>query len=1150
MLRLFRIKGFPAYVLMLFLNAFIDLGHKIVIQNTIFKIYDGQLQIMLTAIVNALILLPFILMFTPAGYLSDKYPKNRVMKISAWAAVGLTICITLFYYLGWFWPAFAMTLLMAVQSAFYSPSKYGYIKELAGKEFLAQANGVVQAFTTIAILSGTFVFSIFFESWLQHVDYGGDTSVLLKAIAPIGWILVAGALVELLMASTLPRIYGTDTALRFDWSKYRSGTYLRNNLKVITSRQVIILSIIGLSVFWAIGQVLLAAFPAYVKEHLSIENTAIVQGIMACAGIGIMAGSLIAGRISRDHIETGLIPVGSFGIAFCLLMLPEIESARMMVLDFLLIGMFGGIFIIPLNALIQFNASESVLGRVLAGNNFIQNITMLSFLVLTVVFAWFGFDSVFIFYILLLVALFGAVFTLYKLPQSMVRFLVRFALGRRYSLEVIGLQNIPEQGGVFMLGNHISWIDWAIIQIASPRPVRFVMEKGIYQRWYLQRFLDFFGVIPVSAGASKAALAKITELLNAGEVVCMFPEGTISRSGQLSEFRHGYEKAAAAAEGVILPFYLRGLWGTRFSRSSDRLKSIRNDRFRQEIIIAFGQPLPIATKAEQLKQRIFELSLDSWQRYTDSLQTIPVAFLETVKRMGSEPAIADSNGNFLSYYKLGAAVTGLSLLLGKNSREQNIGLLLPASSAGAITNLAVLMCSKTAVNLNFTSSNEVLVAAKNKAGIKSLYTSRRFIKHLQSRGIETDTVFASCRIFYLEDIMEQSGRFRPALIYAMLRLLPAWTVRFLFTVKKALDDPAVILFSSGSEAAPKGVILSHRNVMANLKQVSDVLNTEGHDVIISCLPLFHAFGLTVTCLMPLIEGLPVVCHPDPTDAVNIGKAIARFKVTVLCATSTLLGLYTRNQRVHPLMFASLRIVVAGAEKLRPDVSRAFKLKFNKDIYEGYGATETTPVASVNIPEQLDANYWRVQSASKPGTVGLPLPGTCFRIVNPDTLEELNTGEAGLILIGGAQVMTGYLDDEELTRKALVNMDGYRWYKTGDKGYLDADGFLTIVDRYSRFAKIGGEMISLTAVEESIRTAAQGIDLDLAAISALDAKKGEQILLMAAGKVTEDDLRKKLQQAGLSNLIMPSKIVMAETIPRLGTGKIDYLEVKKILTDSW
>lgn len=1144
---LFKYSGFLPYIIVVFLNAFVDLGHKIIIQNTVFKIYDGQEQIVLTAIVNALILLPFILLLSPAGFCSDKFPKNKVMRISAWVAVGITLCITLFYYLGWFWPAFAMTFVLALQSAFYSPAKYGYIKEMVGKDNLARANGLVQATTTIAILAGIFAFSILFERFLIDTIYN-DTSSLLMNIAPIGWGLVAFSIIELGLAYMLPQKHPIDHEMKFDIKEYTRGKYLKSNMGVVLDREVIFLSIVGLSIFWAISQVMLAAFPAYAKESLDITNTIIIQGILACAGMGIMLGSIIAGRISRTHIETGMIPVGSIGIAICLLILPSLGNVYLQAFLFFGWGMFGGFLLIPLNSLIQFHAEEDELGRVLAGSNLIQNTVMLTFLGLTVLFAFYGMNSLGLFNILLVVAIVGTIYTVYKLPQSLVRFIVSYIIGHRYRLQVLGLKNIPEQGGVLMLGNHISWIDWGIIQMASPRPIRFVMIRNLYERWYLKWFLDIFNVIPVSAGASKGALQKINESLNNGDVVCLFPEGTISRTGQLGEFQRGFEKAAEEANAVILPFYLRGLWGSWFSRSSEKLKNLRSSGIKHDIIVAFGETLPIETTTDELKKRVFDLSIDSWEHYTSDLPSIGTAFIDTAKRNSDELTVADSLAGPLNGNKFLTGVICFSRLIKKYSKEQNVGLLLPTSSAGAIANMAAILCGKTVVNLNFTASCEALQGSVTKAGIKTIYTSRKFMEKLAKKGIGLNDAFSDSQFIYMEDLKTEISKVTSLCTLITVMLLPAAVLKFLYCKKVDINTPAAILFSSGSEGTPKGVMLSHRNIMANLKQISDMLNTQDTDVVMASLPLFHAFGITVTTFMPLVEGIPMICHPDPTDAVNISKAIAKYRATIFCGTSTFLRLYTKNKRIHPLMLESLRIVVAGAEKLSPDVRDAFKLKFNKDIYEGYGATETTPVASVNIPDALDVNYWSVQLGNKQGTVGMPLPGTSFRIVDPDSLEELATGEDGLILIGGSQVMLGYLDDEEKTNEVITILDAKRWYKTGDKGHLDEDGFLSIVDRYSRFAKLGGEMISLTAVEEVVRSALSEPELELLAVNLPDEKKGEKVILMITKDIELAEVKKAMLDADANPLMIPAAAMIVEEIPKLGSGKTDFKQAKKLLID--
>ncbi|MFT7414107.1 MAG: acyl-[acyl-carrier-protein]-phospholipid O-acyltransferase, partial [Methylophagaceae bacterium] len=367
---LFKTTGFFAFISMIFLNAFVDLGHKILIQNTVFKVYDGSTQVILTAIINGLILLPFVLLFTPSGFLADRFKKPKIMQWAALAAVVLTLIITASYYLGWFKLAFAMTFLLAAQSAFYSPAKYGYIREIASKNHLTYANGVVQSVTIIAILLGMFAFSVLFENILAGHTFSSEADII-QMIAPLGWLLVAGSLIELYFALRLPNIEHPINTESFNWKKYRSGKSLHNNLKLLHVDPIIWLSIIGLSVFWGVSQVVLATFPAFVKEVLSINNTIVIQGLLACSGIGIVGGSLLAGKISDRYIESGLIPLGALGMVVTLFFLPQLRSTSLFAIDILAFGFFGGLFIVPLNALIQFHAKAQQLGTVLAGNNWI-----------------------------------------------------------------------------------------------------------------------------------------------------------------------------------------------------------------------------------------------------------------------------------------------------------------------------------------------------------------------------------------------------------------------------------------------------------------------------------------------------------------------------------------------------------------------------------------------------------------------------------------------------------------------------------------------------------------------------------------------------------------------------------------------------------
>ncbi|MGQ7260777.1 acyl-[ACP]--phospholipid O-acyltransferase [Vreelandella sp. V005] len=1055
--RLLRITGAWPYLIAIFLNAFVDLGHKIVIQNTIFKSYDGTAQVVLTALVNGLILLPFILLFSPAGHVADSYPKVRILRTSAWAAVIVSLVITTAYYQGWFWLAFAMTLLLAIQSAFYSPAKYGLVKGLFGKPRLAEANGLIQAVTIGAILAGTVAFTALFETWVS--SNGQTPAQLLRQIAPLGWLLVLNSALQVVTLYRLPLDNTASSNTPLTWKRYLTGSALKDNLRIIVHQPVIRLSIIGLATFWSVGQVLLAAFPAYAKEALSIDNTLVLQGILAASGIGIALGSLLASKLSHNRIETGLIPVGAIGVAVGLGCLPLLTTPVSQALNFVFIGMMGGLFIVPLNALIQFHAADKELGTVLAASNWIQNIAMLGFLVLTALFALAGVNSHYLLLLIATVAMVGGGYTIVKLPQSLVRFLLSFLLTRRYRVDVHGLQNLPAQGGVLLLGNHISWVDWAMVQIASPRPVRFVMLRSVYQRWYLRWFFKALGCIPIERGeGAEKALAEVAAQLNAGEVVCLFPEGAISRTGQLGEFRRGYQRACAMAnpDVSIVPFYLRGLWGSQFSRSSSKLKVLRNAPLHRSVIVAFGKPIPKDTPADVLKRRIFEQATRSWQKAMGDLPTLPYAWIHSVKRRPSDLALADTLGKPLN----ASQALSASLLLAKRLRRlnlgKNVGLLLPTSSNGVIANMATLLAGKTVVNLNYTADQEVLTSALSQAEITTVFTSRRFVKKLAQSGLNVSQLLSNQQLVFLEELQTNIGRGERLNTWLAVRILPTWLIQRCLCHSHDADATAAILFSSGSAGKPKGVMLSHRNLMANIKQTSDVLNTQSDDVVMGSLPLFHVFGFTVTQLLPLIEGLPLVCHANPSDAPSIAGAVAQHKATILFSMPSFLSAFINHQAVHPQMLESLRVVVAGGEKLNEDVRARFEQKFQKPVYEGYGATEVAPVASVNLPDALGVHYQQVQRGSKPGTVGMPLPGTSFKIIDPESYEELPTGEAGMVLISGPQIMQGYLNDHQRTAQVIHEMDGQRWYITGDKGAIDEDGFLTLMERYIQPSNAGNE----------------------------------------------------------------------------------------------
>lgn len=1144
-MKLTRIQGFYPYMMVVFFNTFVDLGHKILIQDTLYQTSTGTIYTILSSIINALILLPYILLFTPSGFLSDKYPKAMVLRITAAAAIPLTILITWCYYLGFFWGAFLLTLLLAIQSALNSPAKYGYIKEMFGKEHLSQANAIVQTLVIIAILAATFAFTFIFSFYLKKLgqEPGITRSLLLQSFAPAGFLLIVFSVFETIMTFRLAQKPAVDPQSQYEIANYFRGHYLKSYLNKAYKSHVVFTCMMGLAVFWGVNQVLLASYGAFLKENLSNISVLFAQGSLAMGGIGILLGALYAGKVSKGFVETGLIPVATIGICVGLFILPTLYHQWAIVLLFLAYGFFGGMLIVPLNALIQFNAPRQELGKLLSANNFIQNCFMIGFLVLAVLFSLIGMSSIILLYTLAVIALAGAVYTLVTLPQFLVRYLLYFVASKFYRLSVYQLDNLPSSGGVLLLGNHISYIDWAILQIACPRPIRFVMERSIYQTWYLTWLLKKFKIIPIARGASQDSLREINRALNDGEVVALFPEGRLSRNGQLGNFRTGFERAAANTNAVIVPFYLHGLWGVRASHATSYYKKLLKANNRRVSVI-YGPAMDINSKAPVVRQRVNELSIQSWKLSTGQMDCIQSEWLYIAKQMGHSTAIIEENGNRISNNKLlGIVWYFVSKLKPLLHNQQNIGIILPASAGGLIANLSVLCLGKTLVNLNYTTGEAILFSAIQQASIQTIITSRLFVEKLHARGI-TLTNLSAVKFVFLEDLRNENTKALVLFNIIKAKMLPLWLLNLYFIKHADINSTAAILFSSGSEGMPKGVELTHRNLLSNVNQVVSIFGLEEKDIIMNSLPLFHAFGLTVTTLMPLLKSIPVICYPDPTNSLAIAKLIFRHKATLLCGTSTFLGLYARNNFIHPMMLSSLRMVVAGAEKLSQATYSEFKRKFNLEIYEGYGATEVAPVASCNLPDVLSPADWHVHVANKVGTVGLPLPGCAFRVVDPVTLQNLPIGEEGLVLIGGTQIMRGYLNMPQKTQDVLIEEDDFTWYKTGDKGRLDEDGYLTIVDRYSRFAKIGGEMLSLHQVEEQWRQLINDVDAMVMAVAIPDDKKGEQLALVYASKLPADEVMKSLKDSNLPKLMLPKTIKQVDELPKLGNGKLDYQTAKQ------
>jgi acyl-[acyl-carrier-protein]-phospholipid O-acyltransferase/long-chain-fatty-acid--[acyl-carrier-protein] ligase len=514
---------------------------------------------------------------------------------------------------------------------------------------------------------------------------------------------------------------------------------------------------------------------------------------------------------------------------------------------------------------------------------------------------------------------------------------------------------------------------------------------------------------------------------------------------------------------------------------------------------------------------------------------LDLRFIDVARRHWSRVAMVDTTGRQLTY---GRALVASLLLARRIARraegDDKVGILLPASVAGALANIATTLAGKTAVNLNFTAGAELMAAAVEQCRVRTIVTSRRF---LEKADIQPNDAMV-----FLEDWIAGGGAVEKAGALAMARLWPARGLTAARAdsasgVERAAPELAAVIFSSGSTGVPKGVMLSHRNILANIDSLLQAFPLTPEDCFIGVLPFFHSFGMTGTLWLPLLVGCRIAYHPNPMDAKTVGELAAAHQATMLISTPTFCQSYLR--RCSKEQFAHLKYAIVGAEKLRPPIAATFREQYGIDLLEGYGCTEMAPVIAVNRVPLCPTD---LQAGIRPGSVGRPIPDVEAKIVDQATGKTLGPNQEGLLLVRGANQMEGYLDDADLTAEAI--RDG--WYVTGDVARIDEDGFIFITDRLSRFSKIGGEMVPHVKIEDTINAA---IGEACAAVTSVpDEDRGERLVAFYANPhISPEELWQRLAGSDLPRLWLPRRdsLVAIDAIPTLGTGKVDLLELRRL-----
>lgn len=727
------------------------------------------------------------------------------------------------------------------------------------------------------------------------------------------------------------------------------------------------------------------------------------------------------------------------------------------------------------------------------------------------------------------------------LPQASIRFMVWLASRTIYRVRVHGPENLPEEGGALLASNHVSWVDGILLLVASSRPVRLVVRAELLAGAWVRWLARTMGVIAIEPG-KKSVLESIrlaNESLLRGELVCVFPEGQISRTGELQEFQAGMLAMVEGTSAPIVPVYLDELWGSIFSFQGGKFFWKWPRRWPYPMSISFGRPIQRPEHVQQVRQAVQALGLQAVEKRTSRDLILPRTFLRTCRRSLRRPKIADSMGTELTGGTLLLRTLILRRLLLRHvlsRQERFVGLLLPPSVGAVVANAAIPLAGRIAVNLNYTVSVGVMNACLAQCDIRHVLTSRAFVQKAK-----LDTAEIRAEIVYLEDFAGKVTLADKVLGACQTYATPvSWLERRFGLHRLGLDDLLTIVFTSGSTGEPKGVMLSHGNVLSNVKAIEQLVQINQHDVLVGVLPFFHSMGYTATMWTVLALDLKGVYHFSPLDARQVGKLSRKHDGTLLICTPTFLRLYLKA--CQPEDFAKLDVVMAGAEKLPVDLAAAFEQKFGIRPVEGYGTTELSPLVSFNIPPSR-ALASGVPGA-KEGTVGRPIPGVQARITNTETGEVLGANQPGMLWIKGPNVMQGYWQQPELT--AQVIRDG--WYMTGDIALLDAEGFIQITGRESRFSKIGGEMVPHIKIEETLqRVLESGEEHLCAVVSAVpDERKGERLVVLhTALDKSPLEICKLLQQAGLPQIWIPSpdSFCQVAEIPVLGTGKLDLKALK-------
>jgi acyl-[acyl-carrier-protein]-phospholipid O-acyltransferase/long-chain-fatty-acid--[acyl-carrier-protein] ligase len=1123
-LPLFLTQSFGAFNDNLFKNAIIFL---VTFGAGIGQGIDPKLLVPTAA---GLFILPFFLFSATAGQLAEIHDKARLIRLIKLAEVALMLLAAVALALQSVSLLMFLLFMMGVQSTFFGPLKFSILPDHLKAHELIGGNAWVEAGTFVAILIGTLMGKFVLDTngvWL------------------IGGLMVLVALVGYLSSRSIPSTVPAAPDLKVGLNPF---TETRKILAHSAGRRDIFLTILAISWFWLVGATYLTIMPSFCKDVLGGDQN-MVAFIMFVFSIGIAVGSLFCNRMLKGQVHATYVPLGALGIALFSLdlyfasrhgmaggeligvkqFLTEARGLRI-TFDTLMMAASAGVYIVPLQALLQHRSAVEHRSRNIAANNIVNSLFMVVSALLVAGLFELG---VTIPGVILALAIANAAVALYitrLLPGALAKALLAWVLELFYRVEVSGLQHFHAAGDkVLIVANHQSFLDPALVAAHIPSDLTFAVNTFVNKDKLFKHFMSLARTISIDP-TNPLSTRTLIEAVRNREKVVIFPEGRITVTGSLMKVYEGPGMIADKSGAMVLPVRLDGAQYTPFSRLKGKVRV----RWFPKIRVTFLPPqrfeVPEALHGRARRHfagiRLQEVMTGLIFESSNYRSTLFQALLDARRTHGAKHVVAEdvdrrpiSYGRFIT----SSFVLGRALCQGTEPGAY-VGVLLPNSVGTAVTFFGLLAYGRVPAMINFSTGTANAVSACGTAGIRRVYTSRRFVEMGNLEAMVGAMAAAGVEIRYLEDLRARIGMGSKLMGLVASRMSGLW---YRFSARnRDPDGAAVVLFTSGTEGAPKGVVLSHTNIQANRYQVSAMIDFGPTDIAFNALPMFHSFGLTAATLLPLLSGLKVFFYPSPLHYRIVPEMVYDIGATLLFGTDTFLAGYARF--AHPYDFYSLRYAFAGAEKLKDETRRKWGEGFGVRIFEGYGATETAPILTMNSPMQ-----------NRTGSVGRLAPGIEYRL---DPVPGIDEG--GRLWVKGPNIMRGYLLASEPGR--LHPPDG-GWYDTGDIVEVDQDGFVYIKGRAKRFAKVGGEMVSLAAVESMASDLWP--DHRHAVVSLPDPKKGEKLVLVTGNpEADRDTLAAHARKSGVAAIAVPALVLTVAEVPLLGTGKTDYVGAQRMVEE--